>query len=220
MKMSIIYEDNHLLVAFKPANMPVQADASGDTDLLSELKAYIKQKYQKPGAVYLGLVHRLDRPVSGLVAFARTSKAAARLSAQLQSREMGREYLCVAQGTAPQSGKAEHYLLKNEKTNTSSVVSPQTPGAKRAKLEFERLGFESGLSLLRVRLTTGRSHQIRVQMKALGFPLWGDSRYGGGKPGEQLALFAQRLHLRHPVTGEELRFEAPSPKRFPFSLFP
>ncbi|MDR3085434.1 MAG: RluA family pseudouridine synthase [Christensenellaceae bacterium] len=217
--MKILYEDNHLLVALKPANMPVQADASRDQDLLSELKGYIKLKYQKPGAVYLGLVHRLDRPVAGLVAFARTSKAAARLSAQLQRHEMGREYLCVVRGIAPKGGSAEHYLLKDEKTNTSSVVTAQTPGAKRAELDFERLGSCDGLSLLSVRLKTGRSHQIRVQMKALGFPLWGDSRYGGGRPGEPIALYAYRLRLKHPVTGEELHLEAPPPESFPFSKF-
>lgn len=219
MRTTIVYEDNHVLVAVKPRNMPVQADSSGDMDLLTLLKAYLKRKYQKPGNVYLGLVHRLDRPVAGLVAFAKTSKAAARLSAQLQDRRMGRSYLCVVRGLAPEEGELRDYLYKDERTNSSRAVSPETPGAKEARLRFARLGQAQGLSLLRVRLQTGRSHQIRVQMQNAGLPLWGDARYGGGKPGEAIALYARELVFEHPTTGAALRLVAPDPSPFPFSLF-
>ena len=219
MKVDVLYEDNHVLVALKPRNMPVQADASGDMDLLTHLKGYIKEKYNKPGNVYLGLVHRLDRPVAGLVAFARTSKAAARLSGQLQDRRMGREYLCVVQGVAPESGHLRHFLLKDERTNSSRAVPEGTPGAKEALLDYKRLDAADGLSLLKVKLGTGRSHQIRVQMKEAGFPLWGDNRYGGGKPGESVALYAWGLAFEHPTTKEKLRLWAPYPDVPPFDRF-
>lgn len=218
--MRILFEDNHLLVAVKPRNMPVQADSSQDDDMLSQLKEYIRHKYQKPGNVYLGLVHRLDRPVSGVVAFAKTSKAAARLSKQLQSHEMGREYLCVVEGEISPRANAVHYLLKDANTNTSCVASEKTPGAKRAELAYERLACQNGLSLVRVRLMTGRSHQIRVQMKALGHPLWGDNRYGNGKPGMPIALYARALSLKHPVTKQQMRFDAGPPTGAPFDQFP
>ncbi len=219
MSIPILYEDNHVLVALKPRNMPVQADSSGDQDLLNALKEYIRGKYNKPGNVYLGLVHRLDRPVSGLVAFARTSKAAARLSAQLQDRRMGREYLCVVKGELEESGCLRDYLLKDEKTNTSRVVTGETPGAKEAVLQYRRVGFAQGLSLARVKLLTGRSHQIRVQMANAGHPLWGDARYGGGKPGEPIALYAWRLRFEHPTSKQMVELAAPYPALAPFDLF-
>ncbi len=219
MNVPILYEDNHVLVALKPRNMPVQADASGDTDLLSLLKGYIKEKYNKPGNVYLGLVHRLDRPVAGLVAFARTSKAAARLSTQLRDKRMGRHYLCVTQGETPERGSLRHFLLKDEKTNSSRAVPEGTPGAKEALLDFERLAVKDGLSLLRVQLGTGRSHQIRVQLKEAGFPLWGDNRYGGGRPGQSVALYAWELSFEHPTTREAVSLRAPFPMERPFDRF-
>lgn len=217
--MRVLYEDNHLLVVEKPAGVPVQADSSGDDDLLSQGKRYIGEKYGKPGAVYLGLVHRLDRPVGGVIVFARTSKAAARLSAQVRGHTMRREYLCVARGGPPERGELTHWLIKDERTNTSRAVPEGTPGAKEARLSFERLQAADGLSLLRVRLHTGRSHQIRVQMAAEGFPLWGDARYGGGAPGEPIALFACRLTLTHPTLRQEISFAALPPVRFPWNLF-
>ena len=183
MRTTIVYEDNHVLVAVKPRNMPVQADSSGDMDLLTLLKAYLKRKYQKPGNVYLGLVHRLDRPVAGLVAFAKTSKAAARLSAQLQDRRMGRSYLCVVRGLAPEEGELRDYLYKDERTNSSRAVSPETPGAKEARLRFERLGQAQGLSLLRVRLQTGRSHRSACRCKTPAFPSGATPATAGASPG-------------------------------------
>lgn len=207
----VVYEDNHLLVALKPPNMPTQADDSGDADLLSTMKDYVKQAYQKPGAVYLGLVHRLDRPVGGLVVLARTSKAAARLSEQVRKKALSRGYLAVAQGRAQARAELCDWLLKDGARNTVRVVAGGTAGAKDARLRYYACGERDGLSLVRVRLYTGRSHQIRVQMQHAGLPLWGDARYGGGQPGEQIALWGAFLHLTHPTKGERLCFYAPPP---------
>ena len=205
----IVYEDNHLLVVVKPPNMPTQADASRDADLLSTMKAYIAQKYQKPGAVYLGLVHRLDRPVGGLVVIARTSKAAERLSKQVREKTLSRGYLACVQGSAPESAVLTDFLLKDEASNTVRVVPEGTPGAKDAKLALWRCGERDGLSLVRVRLYTGRSHQIRVQLAHAGIPIWGDARYGGGQSGQQIALWGAFLRLEHPTTHERMAFCAP-----------
>lgn len=202
----IVYEDNHLLVAVKPPNLLTQADATGDPDLLTLLKAYLKEKYQKPGAVYLGLVHRMDRPVGGLLALARTSKAAARLSQQVSRHEMGREYLLVCQGEPPARFTLTDYLLKDEGRNLVSCVPEDTPGAKRAVLHGHTLQSRQDLSLVRVRLETGRAHQIRAQLKAFGHPLWGDHRYGQGRPGRQIALWGAKLSLTHPTRKEPMTF--------------
>lgn len=207
----VVYEDNHLLVVIKPANLPVQADESGDMDLLTLLKAYIKEKYEKTGEVYLGLVHRLDRPVAGLVVFARTSKAAARLSQQLKTREMGRTYLLKVKGRTNDEGVLTDWLLKDPSANTTKVVPESTEGAKQAVLLYQTLGHTQEHSLVAASLKTGRSHQIRVQFSHMGNPIWGDARYGGGKPGEQIALYAWRLHLIHPTTKEPMQWEAPLP---------
>ena len=205
--VEIVYCDNHVLVAVKPPNMPSQADASGDCDLLTLMKAYVKQKYQKPGNVYLGLVHRLDRPVGGLMAFARTSKAAARLSQQLRTHAMRREYLCVVQGEAL------------EQARLADVLEYDDGAAKEAVLCYERLEAREGLSLLRVRLETGRKHQIRRQLQHAGLPLWGDARYGNGRPGQQIALWGARLLLTHPTSGAALTFTSLPPQAFPWQIF-
>ncbi len=205
--VTIVYCDNHVLVAVKPPNMPAQADASGDMDLLTLMKAYVKEAYQKPGAAYLGLVHRLDRPVGGLMAFARTSKAAARLSEQLRAHTMEREYLAVARGDAPEAARLEGLIERED--------GPPQPAA----LSYRCLARAEGLSLLHVTLETGRKHQIRIQLARAGLPIWGDARYGGGKPGEQIALFAARLSLVHPTTREAIGFTAERPERFPWSAF-
>lgn len=217
--VTVLYEDNHLLIVVKPPNVPVQSDASGDDDLLSQAKRYIAEKYGKPGAVYIGLVHRLDRPVGGVVAFARTSKAAARLSEQIRTHAMRREYLCVARGALPEQGELVHWLVKDERTNTSRAVSRDTPGVREARLSYACVDRKDGLSLTRVRLHTGRSHQIRVQFSTEGFPLWGDARYGGGRPGEQIALFARSINLEHPTRRQCMHFCANPPDSFPWSLF-
>ena len=202
----IVYEDNHVLVVVKPPNLLTQADATGDPDLLTLMKAYIKRKYQKPGDAYLGLVHRMDRPVGGLLAMARTSKAAARLSRQVLSHEMRREYLAACQGEAPASFTLTDWLWKDEGKNLVSVAPPHSPGAKLAVLHGERLAVSNGLSLCHILLETGRAHQIRVQLAAAGRPLWGDNRYGSGKPGQQIALWGARLTLSHHTTKEKMIF--------------
>ena len=202
----IVYEDNHLLVAGKPPNLLTQSDHTGDGDMLTLLKAYVKEKYHKPGEVYLGLVHRMDRPVGGLLAFARTSKAASRLSQQVSFHQMGREYLLVCLGTPPERFTLTDWLLKDEKLNRVSSVPEGTPGAKKAILHGHRLASSDGLSLVAVRLETGRAHQIRVQMMTCGHPLWGDNRYGQGKPGQQIALWGAKLTLTHPTLKNQMTF--------------
>lgn len=203
----VLYEDNHVLVALKPPNMLSQADQTGDTDILSELKEYIRVKYQKPGAVYLGLVHRLDRPVGGLMVFARTSKAAARLSAQMQKHEIGREYVCVCEGTIDAPFTLVDYLVKDSRLNRVSVTTPGAPGAQKAILHGTPIAHSENTTLVAIRLETGRNHQIRVQMAHSGHPLWGDNRYGHGKPGQQIALWGYRLTVEHPTTHQRLMFE-------------
>ena len=205
-EIPVLYEDNHLLVVVKPANLPTQGDSSGDVDLLNILKDYIGNKYQKPGNVYMGLVHRLDRPVGGVMVFAKTSKAASRLSEAFAKHSQDRQYFAVLQGemTAPRT--LENELLKDAKTGNTRAVKPGTPGAKHAKLDTAPIATRDGLTLTRVQLYTGRSHQIRVQHLAAGFPLWGDARYGGGKPGQQIALWAVKLAFKHPTKDETLTF--------------
>ena len=218
--VGVVYEDNHLLVVVKPPNMPTQADASGDPDLHSTMKQYIAEKYQKPGAVYLGLVHRLDRPVGGLVVLARTSKAADRLSKQVREKTLARQYVAAVRGSAPEQAELNDYLLKDEKTNTVRAVAQNTPGAKDAKLIYRKAGEAGGLSLIRVKLFTGRSHQIRVQTSHSGYPIWGDARYGHGKPGEQIALWGAHLGLVHPTQKEEMHFTAMPPRdKAPWRVF-
>lgn len=215
----VLYEDNHLLVVCKPPNLPTQADRSGDPDLLTLLKADIRRRYDKPGAVYLGMVHRLDRPVGGLVVFARTSKAAGRLSAQLRDHDLGRTYLAIVRGAPPDQARLMDYLLKDEAANMVRVAGAETPQAKQAILNHRCLARAEGLALLEVTLDTGRSHQIRVQLSHAGHPLWGDARYGNGRPGEQIALWGAALRLTHPTRGQPLCLTAPPPDTPPWTLF-
>ena len=210
--IDVLYEDNHLLVVVKPPNLPVQADSSGDDDLLSIMKRYVGNKYQKPGNVYLGLVHRLDRPVGGVMVLARTSKAAARLSAAFASHEQDKRYLAVLQGSLPGEAALEDALLKDGRTGMVRVVPEGTPGSKAARLRTRPLARRGGLTLAEVTLYTGRAHQIRVQHAHAGYPLWGDARYGGGRPGQQIALWAASLALEHPTRRERMRFAAPPPE--------
>ena len=201
-----VYEDNHLLVAVKPQGQLTQSDETGDLSLQDECKQYIKEKYQKPGEVYLGLVHRLDRPVGGLVAFARTSKAASRLSEQLRTHHMEREYLAVVKGEdLPARGDLRDWLLQGE-DGLVRVVPEGTPGAKEARLHYERLGAREGTALVHLRLETGRKHQIRVQLSHLGYPICFDMRYGHGERGRDIALFGAVLRLTHPTRKEDMTF--------------
>ena len=203
-----VYEDNHLLVVVKPQGQLTQSDETGDLSLQDECKRYIREKYQKPGEVSLGLVHRLDRPVGGLVAFARTSKAASRLSEQLRTHHMEREYLAVVEGEdLPARGDLRDWLLQGE-DGLVRVVPEGTPGAKEARLHYERLGAREGTALVHLRLETGRKHQIRVQLSHLGYPIRYDMRYGHGERGRDIALFGAVLRLTHPTLKKEMTFTA------------
>ena len=213
--INIIYEDNHLLVVEKPINVPVQADKSGDEDLLTMLKKYLKEKYNKPGDVYLGLVHRLDRPVGGVMVFAKTSKAASRLSKQVQKHEFKKIYMAVIEGKVSDSGTFKDKLKKDEKTNITRV----SEDGKEAELSYNLIGFVNNLSLVRISLKTGRSHQIRVQFSSRKIPLYGDQKYNPKAVKDQIALFASKLEFKHPVTKEIMSFELPLPERYPFTLF-
>lgn len=217
-----IFEDNHLLVVDKPVNMPVQEDQSGDPDLLNELKEYIRVEYSKPGNVYLGLVHRLDRPTGGVMVFAKTSKAASRLSDTIRRHKMTREYYAVLRGThLPKSGTLKDYLYKDKQQNQVFVVEEGTNNAKEAILHYEVVEQLDDLTLVRIQLETGRSHQIRVQFASRGLPLWGDQKYGQqlNKVGQQLALYACELSFPH-VTQKDIRtFSSLPPNEKPWSLF-
>lgn len=214
--INVIYEDNHLLVVEKPINIPTQEDNTKDKDLLTILKEYIKEKYNKPGNVYLGLVHRLDRPVGGIMVFARTSKAASRLSEQVRNKTFKKTYNAVVIGNIENTGKLKDYLLKDEKRN---IVKVDEKG-KEAILNFKKLNFKDNMSLVEINLETGRSHQIRVQMSHHGYPLFGDQKYNKtAKVGEQIALFAKKIEFVHPTTNELLTFELDLPNRYPFTIF-
>lgn len=219
----ILYEDNSILVVVKPQNIPSQADQSCDLDLLTLLKSYIKDKYNKQGEVYLGLVHRLDRPTGGVMVFARNSKSAARLSQQIRDHEMVKTYLAtVLNCPKEQSGQLVNYLKKNALTNTVYVATVGDSDAKRAELTYNVLeSFHDVVSLVKVQLGTGRGHQIRVQFSAIGCPLFGDARYGGDAlaKGHNLALWAYRLEFLHPVTKERMVFVSYPPEKEPWTRF-
>lgn len=219
--VAILHEDNSILVVVKPQNIPSQADSSGDLDLLTLLKQYIKEKYSKPGNVYLGLVHRLDRPTGGVMVFAKNSKAAERLSKQIADGDMVKQYLTVVVGSPRESsGKLVNYLKKNALTNNVYVATVGDHDAKRAELSYRILEKSDNLSLVNVQLGTGRSHQIRVQFSAINCPVFGDVRYGGDvKRGCNLALWAYRLELDHPVSKEHMVFVAYPPVVEPWQRF-
>ncbi|MFS0574004.1 RNA pseudouridine synthase [Sporosarcina sp. 179-K 3D1 HS] len=222
MNIPILYEDNHLLIVEKPVNVPVQEDRTGDRDLLTLLKEDIKVRYDKPGNVYLGLVHRLDRPVGGVMVFAKTSKAASRLADELRRQEIGRTYLAVVRGTPSiKKDKLVHYVVKDARQNKVSVVDANQKDAKKAVLDYEVIASSNDLSLLSVNLHTGRPHQIRVQLAAIGCPLYGDQKYGASvnRPGQQIALWANSLRLTHPTKKEEITIESLPPEVHPWDLF-
>lgn len=220
--INVLYEDNHLLIVEKPVNIAVQEDASKDMDLLNMLKSYIKEKYNKPGDVYLGLVHRLDRPVGGVMVFARTSKAASRLSNELRKQQIYRKYKAIIRGTLPnKQGELVDYLYKDRKNNLVSVVSSKNKDGKKAILEYKVLSKKDNLSMLEVELKTGRSHQIRVQLANQGTPLYGDQKYGEhvNKHGQQIALWASSLSVKHPTKDEMITVESEPPKEYPWAEF-
>jgi len=201
-KLNVLYEDNHIIVVEKKPNVLCQSDYTKDLDLLTMVKDYVKEKYQKPGNVYIGLVHRLDRPVGGIMVFARTSKAAARLSKMIQNHEMTKEYLLVCQGNIKDSGIMEDYI---EKLDTKSVITTKDKG-KYAKLEYQLIERKNNLNLVKVNLITGRHHQIRLQFASRNNPLYGDQLYGI-QDKKQIALFAYHLKFKHPVKDEIMDFK-------------
>lgn len=215
--IKILYEDNHLLVVIKPVNMPVQEDESKDLDLLNALKQDLKERHQKPGNVFLGLVHRLDRPVGGVMVFAKTSKAASRLSEQVRNHEMKKDYLAVVMNkVTPAKGTMIDKLLKDEKTNTTKIDEL----GKEAVLNYETIGFAEAKSLVKIDLKTGRSHQIRIQFASRDYPLYGDQRYNAeARVGQQIALFASSLTFNHPVTKEVMAYTAKPTDDYPWNLF-
>lgn len=214
--LKILYEDNHIIVVVKEPGIPTQEDKTGDKDMLTIVKEYIKVKYNKPGNVYLGLVHRLDRMVGGVMVFAKTSKAASRISEYIRQKNVKKRYLAVVNGTLPVTDKKvelRNYLVKNERLNMSRVVDSTTKGSKEAILEYKVLkNFTfngKDYSLVDVDLHTGRHHQIRLQFAHIGHPLYGDIKYGQkvNKVGQNLALFSYYLSFFHPTKDEYLEFE-------------
>jgi 23S rRNA pseudouridine1911/1915/1917 synthase len=208
-QLKVRYEDNHIIVVEKPVNIPSQGDKTGDIDLLTMVKQYIKQKYQKPGNVYVGLVHRLDRPVGGVMVFAKTSKAAGRLSNQVREKQFQKTYLTIINGKMEQKqGTLEDYLLKDERNNKSKVVKEGTKNSKLAILDYEVLKYaeELDLSVLKIHLHTGRHHQIRVQLSSRNHSIYGDQKYEGRGHGKQLTLWAYELQIIHPISNEKMTF--------------
>lgn len=207
--LKIIYEDNHIIVVEKPANIPSQGDKTGDLDMLTIIKAYLKEKYNKPGNVYLGLVHRLDRPVGGVMVFAKTSKAAARLSEQVREKVFKKKYLVIVNGKFEEKKETlKDYLLKNERLNKSRVVEEGTKNSKYAELDYEVLKYdkEQNLSLLKIDLHTGRHHQIRVQLSSRDHSIYGDAKYNGRGSARQLYLWAYELTIQNVISKEEMTF--------------
>ena len=208
--LKVIYEDNHIIVVEKIPNIPSQSDKTGDIDMLTIVKEYIKQKYQKPGNVYLGLVHRLDRPVGGIMIFAKTSKSASRLSNQVREKTFEKKYLAIVDGKFENKvGTLEDYLYKDERNNISKVVKPTKKNAKLAKLDYEVLKYDEAknLSLVKINLHTGRNHQIRVQLSNVGHSIFGDQKYGTRGRGKQIRLWAYMLTIEHPITKEQMTFK-------------
>lgn len=208
--LEILFEDNHVIVVVKPANIPSQEDKTGDKDMLTLIKEYIKDKYNKPGNVYLGLVHRLDRPVGGVMVFAKTSKAASRLSEEVRSKSMQKHYLAIVNGKMEkEKNTLVDFLWKDEKKNTSYVVKEGKKNSKMAELDYEVLKYDKkeDLSLVKIDLHTGRHHQIRVQFSSRMHALYGDNKYHGRGAGTGICLWAYELSFKHPVSKEEMSFE-------------
>jgi len=234
--LNVIFEDNHIIVVEKPVNIPSQGDKTNDIDMLTIIKQYLKEKYNKPGEVYLGLVHRLDRPVGGVMVFAKTSKAASRLSEQVRNKSFSKKYLVIVDGKLDnEQGVLENYLLKNERNNLSRVIDKELleathlksinelykkqvndglelpkkyKTAKYANLEYKVLYYnpETDLSLVEVKLNTGRHHQIRLQFSNINHSIYGDQKYGTRGKGKQINLWAYELEIEHPTLKEKMKF--------------
>ncbi|MDU2688835.1 RNA pseudouridine synthase [Paeniclostridium sordellii] len=220
--INVIYEDNHLLVVEKPVNVLSQGDDTNDKDMVNLLKNYIKVKYNKPGNVFVGLVHRLDRPVGGIMVFAKTSKAASRLSEQVRNKSFKKTYRAVLNGNMKKDKDIlKDYLYKNKKTNMVSVVNKNHKDAKDAELSYETISKNEKFSMVQVDLKTGRPHQIRVQFSSRNHPLFGDQRYGQhiNKKGDQIALWSYKIEITHPTTKEKMEFICNPPNNYPWNLF-
>ena len=213
--MTVVYEDNHIIVVNKTASEIVQADKTGDTPLSETVKQYLKEKYQKPGNVFLGVTHRLDRPVSGLVIFAKTSKALTRLNEMFRAGEVKKTYWAVVKNAPKESeGELVHFLVRNEKQNKSYAYDKEVPNSKKAVLDYRLIGRSVNYYLLEVDLKTGRHHQIRCQLAKMGCPIKGDLKYGSPRsnPDGSICLHARRVRFVHPVSKELIELKAPLPE--------
>ena len=221
--LNVLYEDNQIIVVLKPQNVPTQSDDSRDPDLLSQVKEYIKEKYNKPGEAFVGLVHRLDRPTGGIVVFARNSKSASRLSEQFKNHTTEKIYYAVTENLVKyKKDTLINYLKKDERENVVKVVPLSENGAKKAELTYQELENDGKHSLLEIHILTGRSHQIRVQLANIGCPLYGDNKYGKNKTKttSNLGLWAGKLTFNHPVTKEKMVFMAmPDQSKLPWKNF-
>ena len=205
--LNVLYEDNHIIVVEKKPNILSQSDITGDIDLLSMVKKYIKERYNKPGNEYVGLVHRLDRPVGGIMVFAKTSKAAKRLNEQIKNHEFKKTYLAVLDGTLKnKNDKLVNYLYKDEKLKKSMVVDKSHLKAKLSELNYEVIGYNDDKTIVKINLITGRHHQIRVQFSNIGYPLVGDQLYGKENK-KQIMLYAYKLEFIHPTTKEKMTYQ-------------
>ena len=215
--MTVVYEDNHIIIVNKTASEIVQGDKTGDTPLSETVKQYLKEKYQKPGNVFVGVTHRLDRPVSGLVLFAKTSKALSRLNEMFKRGEVQKTYWAVVKNRPPQEeGTLSHWLLRNEKQNKSYAYDKEKPGSKHAILDYRLIAASDNYYLLEVNLKTGRHHQIRCQLSKMGCPIKGDLKYGFARSNTDgsICLHARRIAFVHPVSKENITVEAPLPPSF------
>jgi len=212
--MTVVYEDNHIIVVNKTASEIVQGDKTGDTPLSETVKQYLKEKYNKPGNVFLGVTHRLDRPVSGLVVFAKTSKALSRLNDMFRNGEVKKTYWTIVRNRPPApEGELTHWLVRNEKQNKSYAYDKEVKDSKKAILCYKEIGHSQNYHLLEVDLKTGRHHQIRCQLAKMGCPIKGDLKYGSPRsnPDGSICLHARRISFIHPVSKESIHIEAPVP---------
>ena len=221
--MTVLYEDNHIIIVNKTASEIVQGDKTGDTPLSEIVKQYLKEKYQKPGNVFIGVTHRLDRPVSGLVVFAKTSKALGRLNEMFRVGAVKKTYWAIVKNMPPEpEGELVHYLVRNEKQNKSYAYDSEKPGSKKAILHYRLIGRSDNYCLLEVDLKTGRHHQIRCQLAKMGCPIRGDLKYGfpRSNPVGSICLHARRVRFVHPVSKELIEVVAPVPDSNLWHAFP